>query len=277
MGESLRGNGQEIGSAGFNHYPDTRLPPISQEMFNPGFRTGSPNITSNHGVPAFAEFLAMSQNPEFSPTSNPNRFHRETSVGSSSESPIPARGLGVGPRSDRFILTPPESRSGPDFYRASQLPKRPRRLPIIGDVARERILRFVDIAQPKAHDGSAIYREDSSLSTATLQHFSDLFFRRFNTAYPLFHQPTFDPAVVDPLLLIAILQVGATYSTKDDHIFAMCLHNTMRSQIHGHPFFGPRPPLWMLQTMMLVECFAKSRAGQLQHDMSRLFHVVLIK
>lgn len=32
----------------------------------------------------------------------------------------------------------------------------------------------------------------------------------------------------------------------------------------------------MLQTILLVECFGKSRAGQLQHDMSHLFHGLLI-
>lgn len=32
----------------------------------------------------------------------------------------------------------------------------------------------------------------------------------------------------------------------------------------------------MLQTILLVECFGKSRAGQKQHDMSHLFHGLLI-
>lgn len=32
----------------------------------------------------------------------------------------------------------------------------------------------------------------------------------------------------------------------------------------------------MLQTILLVECFGKSRAGQKQHDMSHLFHGMLI-
>lgn len=32
----------------------------------------------------------------------------------------------------------------------------------------------------------------------------------------------------------------------------------------------------MLQTILLVECFGKSRAGQKQHDMAHLFHGLLI-
>ncbi|KAH8602034.1 fungal-specific transcription factor domain-containing protein [Bisporella sp. PMI_857] len=257
---------------GFNKYPDTRLPPISQEVLGSGVRNGSPQTTLSNGVPAFAEFLAMSHNPEL----NSNRYPKEASSGSPLGAPIPVRGLGISSRSDQFILTPPESRTGPDLYRNSQPLKRPRRLPVIGEISREGVLRFVDNAHPKSQDGAEITRNDPSLSTATLQHFSDLFFRRFNTSYPLFHQPTFDPAHVDPLLLVAILQLGATYSTKDDHIFAIALHNTMRAQIFGHPSFTSRPPTWMLQTIMLVECFGKLRAGQLQHDMSHVFHEVLI-
>jgi hypothetical protein len=109
-----------------------------------------------------------------------------------------------------------------------------------------------------------------------MQQWSDLFFSRFNVSYPLLHQATFDPANTPPLLLISVLLLGATYSSKDDHLFSICIHNIMRTQILGSSAFATRPTLWILQAILLVECFGKSRAGQLQHDMSHLFHGMLI-
>lgn len=56
----------------------------------------------------------------------------------------------------------------------------------------------------------------------------------------------------------------------------VCIHDVLRPQIFAHAGFSAVPQLWMLQTILLVECFGKSRAGQKQHDMSHLFHGLLI-
>ena len=56
----------------------------------------------------------------------------------------------------------------------------------------------------------------------------------------------------------------------------MCIHDVLRPQIFANAGFSAKPDLWVLQTILLVECFGKSRAGQKQHDMSHLFHGLLI-
>lgn len=56
----------------------------------------------------------------------------------------------------------------------------------------------------------------------------------------------------------------------------VCIHDVLRPQIFANAGFTARPDLWVLQTILLVECFGKSRAGQKQHDMSHLFHGLLI-
>jgi hypothetical protein len=162
-----------------------------------------------------------------------------------------------------------------DYQRSPS--RSPRRLPVIDENARDNILHFVEQAHPKNPDGSEISIDNHLLSLEVLQQYSDLFFTRFNVSYPLIHQATFDPPRVDALLLVSILLLGATYSKKEDHLFAICVHNTMRAQIFESTAFTTRPTLWMLQTILLVEYFGKSRAGQLQHDMSHLFHGLLIK
>ncbi|PVI01568.1 hypothetical protein DM02DRAFT_590845, partial [Periconia macrospinosa] len=164
----------------------------------------------------------------------------------------------------------------PDLERPMSLLQPSRCLPIIDELARAQFLDLVDITQPVAPDGSLVTRDNPLLSLSCLQTYCDLFFTRFNTVYPLIHMSTFDPSHVDTLLLTSVLLLGATYGEKDAHQVAVCIHDVVRPQIFANAGFSARPSLWVLQTILLVECFGKSRAGQKQHDMSHLFHGLLI-
>ncbi|KAK2743118.1 hypothetical protein FQN55_007569 [Onygenales sp. PD_40] len=152
-----------------------------------------------------------------------------------------------------------------------------KRLPQIGDTARAGLLQFVSQSQPMTVEGNQIELSSPLLSTNALQTYCDLFFTKFNTSYPLIHQPTFDPGRVDKLLLAAIISMGATYSNRDAHQLAVGMHDSLRNQLFSHASFSSQPELWVLQTMILIDCFGKQRAGQKQRDMSQLFHCVLIK
>ncbi|OCL10660.1 hypothetical protein AOQ84DRAFT_337115 [Glonium stellatum] len=163
-----------------------------------------------------------------------------------------------------------------DMERPMSMLHRSSNLPVIDEFARNQILNLVDSARPETPDGSYITRDHPLLSLSSLQTYCDLYFTRFNTAYPLLHQATFDASHVDTLLLISVLLVGATYCEKDAHQLAVCIHDVLRPQIFANSAFTARPELWVLQTILLVECFGKSRAGRKQHDMSHLFHGLLI-
>lgn len=149
-------------------------------------------------------------------------------------------------------------------------------LPKIDEIARAQVLDLVEISQPVTPDGYYITPDHPLLSLASLQTYSDLYFSRFNAAYPLIHQATFEASQCETLLLTSILLLGATYCEKDAHQLAVCIHDVLRPQIFANAGFSARPELWVLQTILLVECFGKSRAGQKQHDMSHLFHGLLI-
>ncbi|KAK6088033.1 hypothetical protein SCUP234_01099 [Seiridium cupressi] len=152
----------------------------------------------------------------------------------------------------------------------------PSRLPVIHDDARDRLLEIIDVAQPAVPSGSFSAWDHDLLSLGALQDYLDLFFTKFNTTYPLIHCATFDADRTEPLLLLSVLLLGATYSNRDAHQLAVCIHDVVRPQIFAHAGFSAKPELWVLQTILLVECFGKSRAGQKQHDMSHLFHGLLI-
>ncbi|KIW96767.1 uncharacterized protein Z519_02158 [Cladophialophora bantiana CBS 173.52] len=148
--------------------------------------------------------------------------------------------------------------------------------PRIDETSRNDILDLLVNARPKTPDGSEISPEHPLLSLSCMQNYLDLFFSRFNVAYPLLHQASFNPSETETLLLLAVILLGATYSEKSIHRLAVCIHDVLRAQIFQHPAFSATPELWMLQTILLVECFGKSRAGQKQHDMAHLFHGLLI-
>ena len=59
-------------------------------------------------------------------------------------------------------------------------------------------------------------------------------------------------------------------------IHQVCIHDVLRPQIFANPGFSVKSEIWVLQTILLVECFGKSRAGQKQHDLAHLFHGLLI-
>ncbi|KAI1765414.1 fungal-specific transcription factor domain-containing protein [Hypoxylon sp. FL1150] len=163
-----------------------------------------------------------------------------------------------------------------EFERPLSTLQPPSRLPSIDEFTHSRILETIKMARPLAPNGSILDINHSLLSHASLQSYCDLYFTKFNTAYPLIHQATFEPSQKESLLLLSIILLGATYAEKDAHQLAVCIHDVIRPAIFSHASFNAKPDLWMLQTILLVECFGKSRAGSKQHDMSHLFHGMLI-
>ncbi|KAF2836187.1 hypothetical protein M501DRAFT_996898 [Patellaria atrata CBS 101060] len=176
---------------------------------------------------------------------------------------------------DQQVTTAPVLSSSPRERPLSML-NGSRHLPDIDEIARSELLDLIDAAKPMTPDGTYITRDHPLLSLSALQTYCDQYFICFNTSYPLMHQATFEASHVPTLLLISVLLLGATYCDKDAHQLAVCIHDVIRPQIFADAGFNARPELWVLQTILLVECFGKSRAGQKQHDMSHLFHGLLI-
>lgn len=151
------------------------------------------------------------------------------------------------------------------------------KLPRVSEEARKGILAMVAQAHPTSMDAHHTVLESPLLTLTALQGYSDLFFNRFNATYPLIHQHTFDPNSAAPVFLASILFMGATYSSREAHQLAVEVHDVLRGQLLCHPDFSPQADLWVLQTMLLIDCFGKMRAGSKQRERAQLFHCVLIK
>nr|OQO28031.1 hypothetical protein B0A51_02832 [Rachicladosporium sp. CCFEE 5018] len=151
-----------------------------------------------------------------------------------------------------------------------------RGIPGVNERARTRVLDVIAQSRPTTPEGALVTGDHPLLSLEAMQAYCECFFERFNKHYPLIHRATFNPCGVDPLLLLSILLLGATYGSKEAHRLAVCIHDVMRTQILQSPAFTATPQLSMLQVILLTECFGKSKAGQKQHDMNHLFHGMLI-
>lgn len=246
----------------------------NQTFFNTQFDLGSSNpdplsaippasISNSQHSASVSESLNM-QPPAFQsgrPTRHSSQVNRKTgrrggkAVTGSNESSDPSSSIEI----DR------------PFSLLSENPPIPR----IDEQICEKLLQLVEATNPSLPSSFSIW-EEPLLSVNTLQEYLNLYFTRFNTVYPLIHMPTFDIHHVEPLLLLSVVLLGATYSSNAAHQLAIRMHDVMRPSIFAHTGFSPRPELWILQTILLVECFGKSRAGQKQHDMSHLFHGLLI-
>ena len=84
--------------------------------------------------------------------------------------------------------------------------------PKVDGVVREKLLDLIESANPSLPDPNVPLRHEPLLFTSALQSYLDLYFTRFNTAYPLIHMPTFQTTSLEPLLLLSLLLLGATYS-----------------------------------------------------------------
>lgn len=123
-------------------------------------------------------------------------------------------------------------------YAALKSASRPH-LPKISDATRNRTLALV--TQSQCADSTS-----PLLSLEALQTYYDLFFSRFNVAYPLIHQATFDPNRVDAVLLAAIICLGATYSSREAHQLAVGILDTLRNHLLCHFDFSSQLDLWVL-------------------------------
>jgi hypothetical protein len=260
-------------------FPRT-VPQIRHDPFRAGLPSIHPDLRSSsdipenqdHDISKSAELLVMLQSGD----SHLNRSITDYRDGSVSDVSTGYTN-GLPPIRSYFLPPPISARSGQDVLSNFNIPRSSRRMPFVDEVAREAVLSLIAQAHPKLPDGSDISRNHPLLAISKLRQWCDLFFARFNIPHPLLHQATFDPLNTDPLLLTSVLLLGATYSNTEDHAFSICIHNVMRSQILASQAFTTRPSLSILQAILLVECFGKLRAGQLEHDMSHIFHGLLVK
>ncbi|KAL3465896.1 fungal-specific transcription factor domain-containing protein [Aspergillus heterothallicus] len=110
-----------------------------------------------------------------------------------------------------------------------------------------------------------------------LKMFYALYLEHYHPHFPIVHQPTLSMMSCEPLLLIAILDLGST-TVKDDALFRLGqqVHNSLRHIIINSGMFEPPIPLWCLQALLLVQAYGKMISSRKSYEMAHIFHGAII-
>ncbi|KAK2741785.1 zf-C2H2 Zinc finger, C2H2 type [Myotisia sp. PD_48] len=110
-----------------------------------------------------------------------------------------------------------------------------------------------------------------------LASFFDLYFANYHPHFPIFHKPTLFPAEAPPLMVTAIVSLGATLASDEDHFrVATRIHDALRWLVFGTGAFEPPAPLWCLQTLLILQAHEKMFSTRKHHEMAHIFHGSII-
>uniref|UniRef100_V5E619 Xylanolytic transcriptional activator regulatory domain-containing protein n=1 Tax=Kalmanozyma brasiliensis (strain GHG001) TaxID=1365824 RepID=V5E619_KALBG len=137
---------------------------------------------------------------------------------------------------------------------------------------------------PVAHHRLLIFLQSVSelpnsplFTPAALRCYIYLFFVKFNRLYPLIHEPTFAASTTDPMLLSAIVVIGAHFAGLPAHELAVRIAQKIWGAVVSLEDFRPaRATLPMLQALVLTESFGKMMSTRPQHEMAHLFHNFIV-
>lgn len=152
-----------------------------------------------------------------------------------------------------------------------------RRMPVVDHLCRDRFLRTITAVGACLPDGTPITEYTPLLSLSALQTFSNSFFSDFNDAMPVIHRPSFQPAEVDPLLMSAILILGATRESNAARELASSLYDALSAVVLQHHVTAQNSELCRMQILLLHSCFGRLKGNQRQQDMARVYHTLLVQ
>lgn len=129
--------------------------------------------------------------------------------------------------------------------------------------------RMIEVLKPIAE----ITPDNPYFSLQAMKQYLNLYWVHFDALYPILHRPTFDPSVMEPALLIAIVTIGMAYSTdRDASSLAIVIHKKFRNIVFLMIEDQPQVQLWVHQTLLLTNYFDKMLGSTVQYDMSQFFH-----
>ncbi|KFA46206.1 hypothetical protein S40293_07186 [Stachybotrys chartarum IBT 40293] len=137
-------------------------------------------------------------------------------------------------------------------------------------VPRERILHALAILPPEVLNSSFF-------ETTHLEQFMQNYWQSYNPHFSLLHKPTFSVQDAPPLLLVALLTLGATLSPDPEHYqVAEQIHQNLRWLIFTSSSFQAPAPLWVVQALLVVQAYEKMFSTRKLHEMSHIFHYSVI-
>ncbi|KAK3680492.1 hypothetical protein LTR37_021205 [Vermiconidia calcicola] len=106
------------------------------------------------------------------------------------------------------------------------------------------------------------------------------FWRDTAAQVPVVHQPTFSANTCEPLLLVAMVALGAAArvrskpreSVRDYRTFADFIATNLRWELFTHDHAQPPVHLWVAQTLLLLELYEKMHSTRQLHERAHIHH-----
>ena len=169
------------------------------------------------------------------------------------------------------------SESHPEYVQTFYHCNPARQMPVLDDACRKRVLEIIT-ATGSCHANGILLTESSPLlSLPAMQGFSDSFFSDFNDTTPVIHRPTFQPAATEPLLVLAILLLGAILEGRATSDLAMSIYDALPAVILQRHMSSQSFDSSRMQVLLLYECIGRLRGNQRQQDMARVYHTLLVQ
>lgn len=129
-------------------------------------------------------------------------------------------------------------------------------------------------------------KDDSShvLSLNMMQTYIGSYWIHFHTQLPILHRPTFNAANCPPLLLVAMMALGASCLDKSfgQDVTTTCAELAnfvawhLRWEIFMDADFRPPAKLWVFQALILLECFEKMYSTRPLHERAHIHHATTL-
>ncbi|CAN6626581.1 hypothetical protein TRVA0_011S00144 [Trichomonascus vanleenenianus] len=103
------------------------------------------------------------------------------------------------------------------------------------------------------------------------------YFEIYHDHFPIIHKPTFmrRPDKIHPLLMIAIATLGTAFAPEEHYNVSVKLHERLRWLIFSHNDLV-NPPLWVFQSVVLLQAFEKMLSKRTHHELAAAFHGAMV-
>ncbi|CDO92624.1 unnamed protein product [Kluyveromyces dobzhanskii CBS 2104] len=100
----------------------------------------------------------------------------------------------------------------------------------------------------------------------------------FHPQYPILHKPSFDIEKAPPILVLSMIMTGASYlGSENRNTVSDVIAGPLRWLIFSHEDFQPTSETYIIQALLLLECYEKTSTNRYLHERSYLHHGTTIQ
>lgn len=104
------------------------------------------------------------------------------------------------------------------------------------------------------------------------------YWQAYHPKYPILHKPSFNVNKEPPILLLSMIMTGASFLGADQRrTISDVIAGPLRWLIFSHEDFQPTSETYIIQALLLLECYEKTSTNRYLHERSYLHHGTTIQ